>query len=270
MSDLKVLFVGDIVGALGRKVTQIILPELKQELSPDIIIAQGENSAHGYGITKKIYNWFIEIGVDIISMGNHVWDKKDIIKDIKSLDKMVRPANFPTERNVPGQEYTIVETKDGVKVGFLCLVGRVFMSPLDCPFQTVDRLIPKIKEKTDIIIVDVHAEATSEKVALGYYLDGKISAVIGTHTHIITADDKILPGKTAYITDVGMVGGENSVIGMKREQVLNKFITGVHEKFEPMEEDQGIFNAVLLQINTNTGEAISIEKIIKRTDKLYP
>ena len=263
---VNILFIGDIIGSLGRKVTQNILPELKRELNVDITIAQGENSAHGYGITKKIYNWFSDIGINVITMGNHVWDKKEIIKDAASFEMMARPANFPLEKGVPGKEYVIEKTKDGHRIAVVSLVGRVFMSPLDCPFKASDRILKEIEKDADIIIIDIHAEATSEKVALSYYLDGKVSAIFGTHTHVITADERILPGGTAYITDVGMVGGKNSIIGMKKEQILKKFITGMHEKFEPVEEDDGIFNAVFAQIDSKTGRAVSIKKIIKTID----
>lgn len=259
---MKILFIGDIIGSLGRKAVKEILPTLNPKQF-DLIIANGENSAHGYGITLKIYEELLRMGIDVVTMGNHVWDKQEIIKDGDKFTRVARPANYPL--GAPGCEFLIVEAKNGFKVGILNLVGRVFMPPLDCPFQTSDRLIPEIKKEANIIIVDIHAEATSEKNALGQYLDGRVSAVLGTHTHIMTADERILPGGTAFISDIGMVGAQDSIIGMRKEQILKRFVTGLPEKFEPTEEGIGIFNAVSLEIDEATGRALKIERIIKTT-----
>lgn len=262
---MKILFIGDIIGSLGRKAVKSVLPELLPD-NYDLIIANGENSAHGYGITLKIYEELLRMGIDVVTMGNHVWDKKELIKDVEKFSRLVRPANYP--KGAPCREFLIVEAKNGVKVGILNLVGRIFMPPLDCPFQTSDRLIPEIKKEANIIIVDIHAEATSEKNAVGQYLNGRVSAVLGTHTHIMTADERILSNGTAFISDIGMVGAQDSIIGMKKEQILKRFVTGLPEKFEPTEEGVGIFNAVILDIDQNTGKALKIERIIKKTENI--
>ncbi|MBU1027395.1 MAG: TIGR00282 family metallophosphoesterase [Candidatus Margulisbacteria bacterium] len=256
--NLKVLFIGDIIGKLGRQVCQQVLPEIKKKFSPDFIIANGENSAHGYGITEKIYKELIELGVDAITMGNHVWDKRELITNIDKLPLVLRPANYPP--GTPGVDHLIIEKK-GVKVGLLNLTGRVFMKEMDCPFQAAEQLVPEIKKQTNIIIVDMHAEATSEKCAMGWLLDGRVSAVVGTHTHVMTADERVLPEGTAFISDIGMVGGYDSIIGMKKEQILKRFKTLLPERFEPTDEGPGLFNAVLLEIDPKTGKAKKIERI---------
>ena len=254
---MKILFIGDIIGKLGRQVTKQVLPDLKKEFSPDIIIANGENSAHGYGITEKIYKKLMDLGVDAISMGNHIWDKKEIINNMDKYPQMVRPANYPA--GTPGQDFVIIE-KNGAQVALVNLVGRTFMPPIDCPFQAIDKLLPKLPKT---IIVDIHAEATSEKVAMGWHLDGKVSAVVGTHTHVMTADERILPQGTAYLSDIGMVGARDSIIGMDKEKILNKFITRIPDRFEPTETGPGIFNAVLIEVDPTSGKASKIERIIK-------
>ncbi|MBU0574511.1 MAG: YmdB family metallophosphoesterase, partial [Candidatus Margulisbacteria bacterium] len=219
---IKVLFIGDIIGAYGRKITEELLPELMRELSPDFILANGENSAHGYGITLKIYTALMDMGIDGLAMGNHMFDKKELGREIAKFENMVKPANYPPA--APGKELLIIE-KDGVKLGLLNLLGRTFMAAMDCPFRAADRVVEVIKKETNNIIVDMHAEATSEKVAMGFYLEGRVSAVLGTHTHVMTADDRVLPGGTSYISDVGMVGSQDSVIGMKRDAILKRFLT---------------------------------------------
>lgn len=264
-NELTVLFIGDIIGALGRRATRQLLPQLKEKYAPDLILANAENSAHGYGITEKIYRELLEMGVDALTMGNHVWDKKELGRDIENYTRLVRPANYPP--GTPGNEYVIVEAA-GVKVGILNLLGRTFMQCLDCPFKAAERLLPKIKESSQVIIVDMHAEATSEKCAMGFFLDGKATAVIGTHTHVMTADDRILPGGTAYISDAGMVGALDSIIGMDREQILKRFLTQMPEKFEPTEMGKAIFNAVLIKIDPKTGKAKEIKKIIETVEPL--
>lgn len=256
--QVKLLFIGDIIGKLGRRVCGQVLSELKQTLQPDFIIANGENAAHGYGLTEKVYQELMGQGIDALTMGNHVWDKKELIKDIGKMPRVVRPANYPA--GAPGPEYLILEKSD-VKLAVVNLSGRTFMQCLDCPFQTMQRLLPQIK--TNLILVDIHAEATSEKVALGWFLDGRVSAVLGTHTHVMTADERLLPQGAAYISDAGMVGAYDSIIGMQKEQILKRFVTQIPEKFEPTESGQGIFNAVLVSIDAISGHAKEIKRIVK-------
>jgi metallophosphoesterase (TIGR00282 family) len=255
---MNILFIGDIIGKLGRQLTRQLLPELKKKYSPDLIIANGENSAHGYGITEKVYKELIEMGIEVITMGNHIWDKKELVKNIDKLPEIVRPANYPPQ--VPGKGHLVLNLK-GTKVGILNLVGRVFMQAMDCPFQAAEKLIPNLK--TNVVIVDMHAEATSEKCAMGWFLDGKVSAVLGTHTHVMTADERILPQGTAFISDIGMVGARDSIIGMNKEQILKRFTTQMPEKFEPTEKGPGLFNAVFLKIDAVSGRAKEIKRIVK-------
>lgn len=262
---IKILFIGDVVGAYGRAIVKTLLPDLKQEFNPDLIIANGENSAHGYSITEKIYNELLDLGIDVLTMGNHIWEKKEIVSKIVELQRLVRPANYPP--GTPGRDYLIIEMK-GIKVGIVNLLGRVFMQCMDCPFQTMAKLLPKVREQTKVIIVDFHGEATSEKSALGYYLDGKVSAVLGTHTHVMTADERILMGGTAFITDIGMVAAQESVIGMNKEQIIKRFTTQLPEKFAPTEEGPGLLNAVLLKIDPESGKALAIERICRVTPPL--
>jgi metallophosphoesterase (TIGR00282 family) len=258
MKDFKILFIGDIIGKLGREVCRQVLPDLKKKYSPDLIIANGENSAHGYGITEKVYQELTEMGIEAITMGNHVWDKRELVKSIDNLPLVLRPANYPP--GVPGRDHLIIQ-KEGVKVGILNLSGRVFMQALDCPFQAAERVISKLN--TNLVVVDMHAEATSEKCAMGWFLDGKVSAVIGTHTHVMTADERILPNGTAFISDIGMVGAYDSIIGMNREQILKRFTTQMPERFEPTETGPGLFNAVFLKVDAVSGRAKDIKRIVK-------
>jgi len=258
MKEIKVLFIGDIIGKLGRTVSRQVLPELKKKLSPDLIIANGENSAHGYGITEKVYKELVEMGIEAVTMGNHVWDKKELAVGIDKLPLVVRPANYPP--GVPGNDHLILQ-KDGAKIAVTNLSGRTFMQALDCPFQAIQKLLPKLE--TNLIIVDMHAEATSEKVAMGWFLDGQVSAVLGTHTHVMTADERILPKGTAFISDIGMVGAYDSIIGMNKEQILKRFTTQMPEKFEPTDKGTGLFNAVFLKIDAVSGRAKEIKRIVK-------
>jgi metallophosphoesterase (TIGR00282 family) len=255
---MKILFIGDIIGKLGRATCRLLLPGLRAELKPDLTIVNGENSAHGYGITLKVYNELLELGIDAITMGNHVWDKKEFLKDIDKMPLVVRPGNYPT--GLPGHESLVLE-KNGIKIGILNFSGRTFMQALDCPFQAADRLLNKLK--LNCIIVDFHAEATSEKCAFAYHLDGQVSAVLGTHTHVMTADERILPQGTAFITDIGMVGSADSIIGMKKEAIMKRFISQLPEKFEPNDKGSAIFNAVFLIIDPISGRAKEIRRISK-------
>jgi metallophosphoesterase (TIGR00282 family) len=262
---MNILFIGDIVGAYGRAVVKLLLPELKKEYAIDLTIANAENSAHGYSITEKIYHELLELEIDAMTMGNHLFEKKELIQKIDSFDKLVRPANFPP--GAPGRDHLIVDVK-GTKVAIVNLLGRVFMQCLDCPFQAADKLIPKLKEQAKIIIVDVHAEATSEKCALGFYLDGRVSAVLGTHTHVMTADERLMAGGAAFISDVGMVGAADSIIGMSKEQIIKRFVTQLPEKFEPTDYGPGLFNAVVLKIDEKTGKALEIKRVRKITEPI--
>ncbi len=262
---MNVLFIGDIVGSYGRAAVKLLLPGLKTEHSIDLTIANGENSAHGYSITEKIYHELLEMGIDAVTMGNHLFEKKDLLQKIDTFDRLVRPANFPP--GAPGRDHLIIDVK-GDKVAIINLLGRVFMQCLDCPFQAADKLVARLGEKTKTIIVDFHAEATSEKVALGYFLDGRVSAVLGTHTHVMTADDKIMLNGTAFISDVGMCGSSDSIIGMNKEPILKRFVTQLPERFEPANEGRGLFNAVVMKIDAETGKATSIKRLSIMTDPL--
>lgn len=262
MKEFKVLFIGDIIGKLGRKICKDLLPGLRSEYGPDLVIANGENSAHGYGITIKIYQELMEMGIDALTMGNHIWDKKELLKEIDKYPLMVRPVNYPA--GAPGKEHLIIE-KHGVKVAITNASGRTFMHALDCPFQALGKLVPILKQEAKIVIIDMHAEATSEKCALAWFLDGKATAVLGTHTHVQTADERILPNGTAFISDIGMVGARDSIIGMKREAIINRFVTQIPEHFEPAEDGVGLLNAVLLIIDPTTGKTKEIKRISRTT-----
>lgn len=265
---MKVLFIGDIVGGGGRQAVEELLPRIQKEKGIDFSIANGENAAGGTGITPKIMNQLFSYGVDIITSGNHLWDKKQIIPIIDKERRLLRPANYPP--GVPGLGSTVTETENGSKIGIINLSGRVFMPALDCPFRTAEREIKKLRKETLLIVVDIHAEATSEKIAMGWFLDGKVSAVIGTHTHVQTADEGILPQGTAYITDIGMTGAAKSVIGVKTDLILRRFLTQLPVRFEPAEEDIQL-SAVVLDLNPSTGKANSIERIqMKMDEKLIP
>lgn len=255
---MKILMIGDIVGQPGRNIVRSIVPRLKQDLNIDFIIANGENSAGGNGITRATADEIFASEVDVITGGNHIWDKRDIVDWIDSEPRLIRPANYPP--NTPGKGYIISQVFSDTKVAVINLSGRVFMSPLDCPFQAIDLLLKKIGSEADFIIVDFHAEATSEKVAFGYYSDGRVSAVFGTHTHIQTADARILPKGTAYITDVGMTGPYESVLGVKKELAIASFTTSLPQRFEVARE-HAQFNAVVLELDPRTGKARNIENI---------
>jgi metallophosphoesterase (TIGR00282 family) len=258
-----VLFVGDLIGRPGRNALAKALPALTKKHKPSLIIANGENAAGGVGITEEIGKDLFE-SVDVLTSGNHVWDKKEAMTYLDKEPRLLRPANYPP-RN-PGKGAVVVTDAGGIKVGVLNLQGRVFMEAIDCPFRTADAEIEKLRRETPIIIVDLHAEATSEKQALGWYLDGRVSAVLGTHTHVPTADERILPGGTAFITDVGMAGARNSVIGIKREQAIQKFLTARPQRFEP--EKGGLFlSAVFIVIDAASGRALSIIREIVVEDE---
>ncbi len=244
MDLLKVLFVGDIVGKTGRKVLKEILPEIKKNFYVSFVIANVENAAHGNGLTEKIYNEIVNAGVNCLTSGNHIWDKKEILKWIDTKNNLLRPLNYPP--NAPGKGYAVFNIY-GIDLTVINLMGRVFMQPIDCPFRKLEEIIQKIKKP---IIVDFHAEATSEKIAFGYFADGKVTAVIGTHTHVQTSDNEILPKGTGYITDIGMTGSFDSVIGGEREPIIKRFLSGIPYKFEPAKQGEGL-DGCIIEIEKN-------------------
>ena len=256
---MKLLFIGDIVGKVGRNVVRASLPALVDKFKIDMVIANGENIAGGFGLTVSLVNDLYAMGVHVITTGNHVWDKKDFVSYISKDNRVLRPANFAP--GVPGYGSIVYRLPEGTKVAVLNLSGRVFMSNVDCPFRKALSEIEALASETNIIIVDFHAEATSEKVAFGYFVDGKVSAVIGTHTHVQTADEKILQQGTAYITDVGMTGPAYSVIGISVEQIIQRFLTGMPDRFETA-QGNGILSAVVVDINAETGKAAAIQRIL--------
>jgi len=262
---MKILFIGDVVGSPGRDMVAEYLPKLKSKYHPHISIVNGENAASGKGINEKIYKAFLANGAQAVTLGNHTWAKKDIFDFIDSAKYMVRPANFPEEN--PGQGI-IYLNYNGEEVAIISIQGRTFLPPIDCPFKTVDNLVEQARKRTSIIFVDFHAEATSEKQAMGWYLDGRVSAVVGTHTHVQTADNRILEKGTAYITDVGMTGPYDGILGVKREPVLNKFITSLPARFD-VAEGRTQLNAVLIEIDQKSGKAKSIERLMISDDSPF-
>ncbi len=254
---MKILFIGDIVGNPGRKAVAALLPQIRKESGPfDFVLANGENAAAGFGLTEKVFGEILGCGIDCLTSGNHVWDKREFLETLAGDRRILRPANYPP--SCPGQGIAVLEG-NGKKLAVLNLQGRVFMPAIDCPFRTADSILED-KGLPVCVFVDMHAEATSEKKALGLYLDGRVSAVIGTHTHVQTADEGILPGGTAYLTDCGMTGGHAGVIGMRKEGVLPRFLTAMPTKFEVSEEGCRL-NAVALEIDEETGKAMDIRRI---------
>ena len=255
---MKILFIGDIVGKPGRRAVQEILPSLIGNREIDLVIANCENAAAGFGVTRDVVEELYDAHIDILTSGNHIWDKKEVLGFIEDYETLLRPANYPGL--VPGKGSVLLPTAAGDYVGVLNLAGRIFMQPIDCPFVTAKKEIVRLKAKTNVIIVDMHAEATSEKKALGWYLDGEVSAVLGTHTHVQTADDEVLSGGTAYISDVGMTGPFDSVIGIKKDTIIEKFLTQVPNKFDVAKGDIRL-QGVLMDIDTQSGRANAIERI---------
>ena len=257
---MKILMLGDIVGSPGRQAVRKSVPILKERESIDFVIANGENAAGGSGITPKIFNELISAGVDVLTSGDHIFKKKEILDIIGYQDRLLRPANYP--EGVPGRGYTVIKAKNNEKVGVINLNGRVFMEALDCPFRRGLDIIKKIKEETQVVIVDMHAEATSEKIAMGWHLNGKATAVLGTHTHVQTADERVLPGfdYTAYITDIGMTGPIDSVIGRKIEHILIRFLHHTPTRFEVASENVQV-QGVIIDLDTHSGKARTIKRI---------
>ena len=255
---VKILFVGDIVGKPGRQALSRELHRLVDRHSIDVVIANGENAAGGFGLTVEVAKELFGHGIHLLTGGNHIWDKKEQVSVILSDPRIIRPANYPA--GAPGVGSAIITTPGGVKVAVLNLEGRIFMKSLECPFLIADREIERLKQETAIIFVDFHAEATSEKSALGWYLDGRITALVGTHTHVQTADDRILPQGTAFLTDAGMTGSFDSVIGMGKEETIHRFLTQLPSKFEVGKKDIRL-NAVVIGVDEVSGKALSIERV---------
>lgn len=255
---MNILIIGDIIGKPGRHAVHNCIGRVKTDYSIDFTVANGENLAGGTGIQPDSFKALVETGVEVVTSGNHIWSKKEV-KEILGRDpRLLRPHNYPQEN--PGSGLGLYDCK-GTPIAVLNLMGRVFMYPIDCPFKAADRALSEIKGKAKIVIVDMHCEATSEKRAMGWYLNGRVSSVTGSHTHIMTADEEILPGGTAYLTDIGMSGSPNSVIGMKQQQVLSRFLTGAPARFEVSEELPYLFQAVVVSVDKETGKATKIERI---------
>ncbi len=255
---MRILFLGDVVGKPGRQAIRALLPRLIERERVALVIANCENVANGAGVDPKGAQELLAAGVDVLTSGNHVWRKKEIIDFISNDRRLLRPANYPPD--VPGNGWIVCETPDGTRVAVLNLIGRVFLDSLDCPFRTAAALVPELRARARTIVVDMHAEATSEKGAMAWFLAGKVSAVFGSHTHVQTADERILPGGTAYITDVGMCGPTESVIGMKQELAIQKFCTRMPVKFEVASGPVAVQGA-FVDIDAETGQALRIWRL---------
>lgn len=259
MDPVKILYLGDIVGSSGRQVIAKRLPEIRDEHEPDLVIANGENAAHGFGLTLSIARDIIDSGVDVITGGNHTWDKREVVQAIETFpERILRPANYPP--GTPGVGAAVIRTRTEIEIGVINLMGRVFMDPLDCPFQTFEREIEKVRARTRLILVDLHAEASSEKQAMGYFVDGRVSALVGSHTHVQTADERILPKGTGYLTDAGMNGPLDSIIGMKKEIIIERFLKKLPLKME-VSDAPGRLHGVLFVLDRKTGKCVDIERI---------
>ncbi len=253
---MRLLFIGDVVGKPGRKALRELLPGLKNEFNVDIVLANVENAAGGAGVTKKVLDEILRYGVHVMTGGNHIWDKKEIFKHIDDYPTLLRPANYPP--GAPGNGFIEYTTETGLTITVINLMGRLFVMNIDCPFRKFDEITEKNRNK--IVIVDFHAETTAEKQAFAYYVDGRASLVVGTHTHVQTADEKILPGGTGYITDLGMTGGLRGVIGIKKDLAIQRFITQLPVRYEPSNEEVGL-EGVFVEIDNLTGKALKIERI---------
>jgi 2',3'-cyclic-nucleotide 2'-phosphodiesterase len=254
---VKILFVGDIFGRPGKKIAAKLIPKIIEEKKVDFCIANGENAAGGFGLTANSAKKMFSYGIDAITSGNHVWDRRETAALLDGSERILRPANYPP--GAPGIGYTVMRKGD-ITIGIINLIGRIFMQPFDCPFRKADEIIDKIRMETKTIFVDFHAECTAEKVALGWHLDGYVSAVVGTHTHVMTADERVLPRGTAYITDVGMTGPHDSVIGVKVEESLGRIMSQRPARFSPAENRLRL-SGVLIDVDVATGKSTSIERI---------
>lgn len=263
---MKILFVGDVVGSPGREMISEYLPKLKSKYRPELTIVNGENAAAGRGITEKIYRQFLNDGANVVTLGNHSWDNKDVFEFIDDAKQLVRPGNFP--EGTPGKGITFVKV-EGIEAAIINLQGRTFLPAIDCPFKKAEELIAKAKSRTNVIFVDFHAEATSEKQAMGWFLDGKVTAVVGTHTHVQTADNRILPNGTAYLTDVGMTGPYDGILGMERGAVIKRFLTSLPIRFEVPKSGRTQLSACLVDLDKKSGKAKKIETILINNDHLF-
>jgi metallophosphoesterase (TIGR00282 family) len=262
---VRLLFIGDIVGRPGRELVRQGLQAIVEHHQIDLVIANAENSAAGFGITREIGDQLLDWGVDVMTSGNHIWDKKEALDYIGAEPRLLRPANYPA--GAPGNGSYLARTRDGQSVGVVNVMGRVFMLNIDDPFAVVLREIEALKQRTRVIFVDFHAEATSEKIAMGWHLDGRVTAMVGTHTHVQTADERILPNGTAYLTDVGMTGPHDSIIGVEIAAALGRFLTALPQKFETATGNPRL-NAVVIEADEKTGQATSIERLSLNADDL--
>ncbi|HXT86317.1 MAG TPA: TIGR00282 family metallophosphoesterase [Verrucomicrobiae bacterium] len=260
---MRLLFVGDIVGSPGRRILRDHLADMVQQRGIDLAIVNCENAASGFGITPRLADELFAAGADVLSGGNHIWDRKEILEYFPHQPRLLRPANFPD--GLPGSGLFTGKTRSGIDYAVLNLQGRTFMAPIDCPFRAAERELARIPPETKIIVVDMHAETTSEKQAMGWFLDGKVSAVVGTHTHVMTADAHVLPKGTAFITDVGMTGPHDSIIGMAKETIIERFLNSLPARFEVAEGDVQL-HAVVIDADEPTGRARSIETVVVRAD----
>jgi len=254
---MKILILGDIISKTGRKALKESLPALRERTGAGLVIGNVENAAGLFGITEKVITAITSAGVDVMTSGNHVWDKREGFPLLETRDDLLRPANYPD--GVPGRGF-LVRRVSGTDVCVINIQGRTFMTPIDCPFRRISGILSEIPPGTKVVIVDFHAEATSEKLAMGFFLDGRVSALVGTHTHVQTADERILEGGTAYITDVGMVGPRDSIIGVRKEQVIDRFLYAIPQRLQ-VESGAMLLNAVLVDVDESTGRARSIERI---------
>ena len=257
---MRILFIGDILGQPGRRIVKETLPLLREELKPDLVLANAENAAAGFGITPSLVEELLDLDIAVLTSGNHIWDKKEIYPYFRDQvnGRLLRPANYPAD--APGRGLFVGKTPAGIGYAVMNLQGRVFMPTLDCPFRKADELLRTIPDEVKIRIVDMHAEATSEKQALGWYLDGRVTAVLGTHTHVATADEGVLPQGTAYLTELGMTGPYESVIGMERQSVIQKFLNQLPARFEVAKGDVRLCGA-LLEVDIKSGHALSIGRV---------
>jgi metallophosphoesterase (TIGR00282 family) len=257
--EIRVLLIGDVVGKPGRTILKQTVPSFVQSRDVDFVIANGENAAQGSGLTDNLFREIVAAGVDCVTCGDHVWRRKEILPVLERDKRLLRPLNYPPES--VGRGVGVYETRKGVRIGVVTLVGRIFMGPADCPFRVGQRAIDSLRSEAPIRIVEIHAEATSEKMALAWKLDGQVSCVFGSHTHVPTADERVLPGGTAYITDIGMTGPYDSVIGRTKENVIYKFETGMHAPFDVATGDVRLSGA-LVTIDATTGKGLAIERVM--------
>ncbi|PRX31011.1 hypothetical protein BX659_10643 [Orenia metallireducens] len=254
---MKILFIGDIVGRTGRKAVRELLPQIIESEELDFIIANGENAAGGFGLTKGVMDELLDYGIDLLTNGNHTWDNREIFEFIDDTDKVIRPYNYP--QGTPGVGFQIINKGD-VTLGVVNLLGRVYIGNYLCPFRTLDKVIEELKDQVDAIVVDFHAEVTAEKEALGWYADGRVSAIVGTHTHVQTADERILPQGTAYITDLGLTGGVNSILGMNIDEPLERFLTQMPNRFKVATGDAKL-SGLIVEVDNNTAKATEVKRV---------